>query len=496
MVCGQSLKPTSSKADSSDSLFLKRFYSWIPDSKCGKLVSFLILLAFFIAPLQKQIFYKSLKAFSYRTFPEGDLLPFYMSHRVFFFPSELILIALIGILLHRHRDWFKVFYAGPSKWLTFLALVAFLSIGCASSSRYPFIYMRFIELTLAIMLFHSIRTAFDKDNIVPFIKAIAWICFSLSLFESGIGLLQYFMQHSLGLKFVNESASLFTFPMPDATGWVFDALFHVQNTSGALARAMGTFYHPNVFGGFLFCGILSSFYLYFAEEAARRRKVFLSSIVFQLAILLLTFSRAALIALLGAIIFWFIFSAMRFKNTKSIKRLTLMLAATFLFCLALFYQPIAARGGMINYNKITQGADEERLLYQKIAWELFKERPLLGIGLNSFRLHSHRFFPEGKVLHSEVHNIYLLFAVETGILGLSCFLLFLFALLKNAWACIRTQEGLFLFSLFSGFIFIGCCDFYFIATSFGLIFFFGCAALLYVATHYSKNVGLREQSSN
>jgi O-antigen ligase len=259
---------------------------------------------------------------------------------------------------------------------------------------------------------------------------------------------------------------------------------------------MVTFYHPNVFGGFLFCGLLSSFYLYFTQDAAGKRRLFLSAIVFQMATLLLTFSRAALIAALGAIFFWLIFSAMRFKNTKSIKHLTLTLAAACSICLVLFYHPIAARGGIVNYNYTTQGADAERIMYQKIAWELFKERPLLGVGLNNFRLQSHRFFPEGKVLYSEVHNIYLLFAAETGILGLSCFLLFLFVLLKNAWACIRTQEGLFFFSLFSGFLFIGCCDFYFIGTSFGQIFFFGSAALLYVITEYSRNQDLCEPSSN
>jgi O-antigen ligase len=269
--------------------------------------------------------------------------------------------------------------------------------------------------------------------------------------------------------------------MPNGYRSVFDAWFNIQRTSEQLMRSSATFPHPNILGGFLFCTLLNTFYLYFTEK--KYKFLFLSGITLQMLALTVSFSRAAFIALFLSTALYFLFQARSPEKRPSIKQLILTLLISFALCLALFYPQLLSRGGIINYNALVQGADTERLAYQKIAIDMIKERPLLGIGLNNFQIESHRFFPEGRMLPSKVHNIYLLFAAETGLLGGSCFLLFLFSILKNIRRSFQSPQGLFLFSLFSGLLFIGACDFYFISTPHGRILFFGFAALLYTASY-------------
>ena len=345
-------------------------------------------------------------------------------------------------------------------------------------------YTRFIEVALIIVLFNAIRTAFNKDTTIPFIQLLAWMIFALSLFECSVALLQFISQGRIGLKSIGEcDVQSYAYHMPNAHRWLFDT----QKTHNFLIRASGTFPHPNIFGGFLFCALLNTFYLYFTHH---KKKLLFLGILIQIPTLILTFSRAALIAFAFTTIFWFILQARSPEKRKPVLQLSLTLIGLAFLCLCLFYPQISARGGIVNYNKQVKGADTERMIYQKIALEMVKERPLLGVGLNNFQLESHRFFPEGRKYPSRVHNIYLLLAAETGLIGVGCFLLFLVSILRYARRVMGTQEGLFLLLLFSGFLFIGACDFYLFCTPHGQILFFGSAALLYVISLNERRIKL------
>ena len=61
-------------------------------------------------------------------------------------------------------------------------------------------------------------------------------------------------------------------------------------------------------------------------------------------------------------------------------------------------------------------------LYSK-AWQLFKQKPLFGLGTGGFRLEGHQY----------PYNIFLEIAVENGLLGLIVFLCFLFAIYKRGY---------------------------------------------------------------
>jgi O-antigen ligase len=398
-----------------------------------------------------------------------------------------MIIVLLAMLLYRSRDWRGFFLSGPSKYLTFFAFVALFSVGASPFAHYFAIYNRCFEIMLAIGLFHCIKTELDSESAIPFVSMFAWILFAIALFQCVIGITQYFLQHSIGLHFLGELKHLFTFEFSGGKRWVFDEIFSVERHSDTLARVSGTLQHPNVLGGFLFCTLLSSIYLYFSNNKCKT--LLLTGISLQFVILILSFSRAALFVSLLMIAFSCVFYARHINLRKRINSVIVVLSCSAVLCVALFHSQILGRGGIFNYNKEVRGADTERVLYQKIAWEMFKERPFLGQGMNSFKLHTHRFAPKGKRLISEVHNIYLHILAETGLLGAGCFFLFLFAVLRHAYVCMRSAEGILLFTLFIGNLLIGCCDFYFIKLPEGQILFFGISALLYAVI---KSIRKRE----
>ena len=81
-----------------------------------------------------------------------------------------------------------------------------------------------------------------------------------------------------------------------------------------------------------------------------------------------------------------------------------------------------------------------------MALQMLKDHPLLGVGLNNFTV---RMSEYGEVsgwarFLQPVHNVYLLIAAETGILGLILFLCLLFSVFRLLW---RSKNYLFLISL-------------------------------------------------
>jgi O-Antigen ligase len=446
--------------------FIAQLKHCIPDSTFGKKVSLLIGLLFLILPFQTPILHKTFKKLSVSILPPD--LPAYFPNKIAFFPSEFLLLILL-FFFRKHLAPF--FWSGPSKYLTLLFSTALLSLALSSHSTYPLLYTRFLEMALPILVFNAIRTAFDAKSILPFIRFLAWILFFLSLFECVVAMAQFYSQSSIGLKSIGEcDLSAYSFPMQGAHRWIFDA----DKAKDVLIRVSGTFPHPNIFGGFLFCSLLSTLYLFFTDA---RRKWIVCVLFLQIPVIILTFSRAAMIAF-GVTVVMYLFLQIKTAATRKLALgLTLALIGLGGLCFSLFYPQLTARGGIINYNQLVQGADSERIAYQKIAIEMIKEHPLLGIGLNAFQIESPRYETHGKTLPSRVHNIYLLIAAETGLIGAACFFLFLISLLRHARSALHTQEGQFLVLLFCGLLFIGCCDFYLLCTPFGQMLFFGAAGL-------------------
>ena len=89
--------------------------------------------------------------------------------------------------------------------------------------------------------------------------------------------------------------------------------------------------------------------------------------------------------------------------------------AFFLLLILLIKQPI-----------FPEESFSQRLELNKISLQLIKLSPIIGVGLNNFIVHLPEFWHGPTFLLQPVHNIYLLLAADTGIIGLLIFLWFLF----------------------------------------------------------------------
>lgn len=75
----------------------------------------------------------------------------------------------------------------------------------------------------------------------------------------------------------------------------------------------------------------------------------------------------------------------------------------------------------------------ERWGLWRAGFRMFKEHPLIGVGLGNFSFLYNRYKPEDAIYlkyHPVIHNLYLEILVETGLLGFSAFVFFIVSLLR------------------------------------------------------------------
>lgn len=449
----------------------------------------LLLSLFLLIPFQRRLhgFFDSLsRKLTLPDFP----LPEFFSRKIHLFASDLLIIVLaLLVLFHFKASLRAFFWEGPAKYLTLLFFVFLLSTSISVSKTYSLQYFRLFQFSLIFLFFNALCFVRQRIDLAHLIHRLAWLIVCVSLFECAVGIAQYFSQSSIGLKFLGEgNPKHFLFFNQSGQQW----LFGTQPTSPYIYRVCGTFLHPNIFGGFLFCSLMASYYLCIQAAEKSKRLFLFAVIILQFFALYLSFSRSAILALVFATVVW---CFLQFKQAFAFRKL--IFVATTVCCgalvgIVLLYPQLKAKGGIINYNAASQGTDSERVVYMKVATAMIQEHPLLGVGYNNFQLHVPRHQPRfPNYLYSKVHNIYLLIAAESGLIGGGLFLLFLLTLLRTAWRGFSQseafQEKAFLFSTFAGLLLIGACDFYLLASPHGSLPFFGIAGLLYGINARAEN---------
>ncbi|MGE3534742.1 MAG: O-antigen ligase family protein [Parachlamydiales bacterium] len=456
-------------------------------------IEWMLLLMILYFPFQKR-FANALKAISYSFVPSNVDLPSFFSKKMDFYLTDLIIASVIGLCLYQGRKRIGAFLlSGSAKFLLLFFVAAVLSVACSITADYAIQYYRLAQLFLFVLLFCAVSDLFRTLQTDQLINRIFWVFLFVGLLQCVIGIAQYFMQGSLGLKSLGEvNISGFHFPMEGGYRWIIDQWTGWTTDRTVLCRCSGTFTHPNILGGFLFASLLATFYLIIVQNKAAVRRVLYGAIFIQVFTLSITFSRAAIIATVIGACVWFGVSIGKFLRTEKwknlfidklfLRRVSVIAAviASTLICLLLFYNQFFYRGGIINYNEVVSVADKERIVYQNIAWEMFKDHPILGGGYNNYQILSREYAPENNstVLFAKVHNIYLLILAETGLIGAGAFALFLFSLFKRALKRSEHEAVRIALSIFAGFLFFGLCDFYFLHTHHGKCLFFLLAVLL------------------
>jgi len=342
-----------------------------------------------------------------------------------------------------------------SFWLVIFLIISLISLVQAKNIQLGF-YHWFKLLELAGLFFYlkyNFRQLFNLER-------VAQILIASGLVQSFIAFGQYTSQKSLGLRYLFES------PLSSETAGV--AKIVVEGTK--MIRPYGSLPHPNLLAAFFVLSIFCFYFLWLNKKHPFIKNCFLLTVFCLLFFALgLTFSRLVIFTFLLASLIYFVFTFWRVIQTPDkelFKRITsIFLLFIVLCCLftVLAWPEISSRWSI----SLTEQSVGLRTFYNQTAFSIIKEHPWLGIGLGNFVWEIREMLRLLSAwLHQPVHNIYLLIASETGLIGLIIFLFFIFRLLIQA-----KKIPLYLFLILFSFLFIGLFDHFFWTLQQGQIMF-------------------------
>lgn len=366
-----------------------------------------------------------------------------------------VLIALLFIVsfLRLKKQLFS-FFSSPLFLMFLLVFIAGLFFA-KSPNALGFGILKFVEVSF---LGFYIAKNVKKDIKTP----LFFVLVLGSLVEVIILFLQFFSQHSLGGPFYFLGERTFT------SSTIGIATFRFSDT--LLLRPYGTFPHPNVLAFYLFFVLTLLLFVW----KVKAKVVFALKVVVLLLLslgIIFTFSRIIILLTFCTFLIWF------FKKKIKNKRLWLIPGFILLILLAdaLFprYASSIVKDSLLRFDLI------------KISILTFLKNPLFGVGLNNFYYHEILYQKTIiPTLLQPVHNIYLLWLVQTGILGLIPAGLFLRKTIREVFIKLRNKKQDILFSqaiiiLLASSAVIGLFDHYLLtlqqgqillATIFGFIF--------------------------
>lgn len=314
----------------------------------------------------------------------------------------------------------RVDYLSPTLYLSdlFFVLLFLFSIhrllgALLSQVKKPLILFALIVFTLSTLFAHvNVLSLLGVLKFFEFFYLGFYICQTFkkddrgefilfltigALIETGIILLQFFFQHSVGgvLYFLGERTFSASTP----------AIATFQMNGSQILRGYGTFPHPNVAAFHLFVSFV--FLLSYAAKTARLKilKTFALALIF-LGIVL-TFSRIIILLTIGSIIIESIIINRKKKGKKAL--VTVGLVVTFMLV------------GLLLLPRFINGIIRDWLLRVQllsIFSHIFFNHFLIGVGFNNYFFYESSFQKTvSPILLQPVHNMYLLWIVQTGFLG-------------------------------------------------------------------------------
>ena len=424
---------------------------------------------------------------------------------IFLYLTDLLLVGVFILWGYRFYKSHKIDRTDRSYRSYFLLAIFLLIAGISifASSNLGISIYRFVKLLEFAFLYIYVRdpevrlpqsgglqprTLEERDYGARSIKGICKVLIASGVFQAILAIAQFYKQSSLGIKFVEAGKYL-----PGAAG----VATFISNDA-KIMRAYGSFPHPNVLAGFLLLAIFCFYYLWLTKRISLISPIGPIAFMLMVFALFVSFSRTTIFVFL---VISFIFLLVKFFRLRQLylteERL---LAGKRLMILALFFIVFSALSStvLLPYMKtrfLTISLQEEaidlRFFYNKIALNIIKNKPILGIGVGNFVNYSQNYPAflraanamlggggQGNIeipswLYQPTHNIYLLIASEIGILGLLVFLLFIAKTLIGHIRYISPMGFLFI-----GFLIIGLFDHYFWTLQSGsLMFWLGLALI-------------------
>jgi hypothetical protein len=283
--------------------------------------------------------------------------------------------------------------------------VSALSLSVAGDSTLALIQL--LIMAKSFLLFLIVASYLGRTgDLAPVLAGLAVIV----ALEGALGIYQRVAGQPLGLLQLGEASTIAQQPMN------LTSTYRVQGTLG----------HPNSYGMYLMTAIPLLVALLFC--AAPRGVKFLAggAVVLGTMGVLLSLSRSgwACLTLALAVVLALAVWRRRLNPTAALLIAAGMIVVVFSLNL-LMDNPIGLR-----LTSGDQGSAASRLPLAQTALEIIRDHPWVGAGLNSYRRMLPLYSASGSTV---VHNVYLLIATETGVLGLAAFLLLLAVVLRTAW---------------------------------------------------------------
>ncbi len=285
-------------------------------------------------------------------------------------------------------------------------------------------------------------------------ELVCWTLILNGVVQSIIAIIQFSLQHSIGLNLLGES--------PLSINQYGVAKIILETTT--FIRSYGTNPHPNILSAFLF--IISILNLYLLNNTTQRSKriVLYFSFILNIIGLTLTFSRGGLLAfVLG--IFLALASTALHKGIKfTINKLYFLIMAL-IVPLILFFPWLAQR------SNINDSAVSERSAYFEVGKNIVLNNWYIGTGAGTNLFHM-KLFLEDKLEPwniQPVHNYFLISWSELGIISLIpifLILYFLYRILRKSLSNLYRKSDIFketslFFTIFCGVFVLFWLDHYF-----------------------------------
>lgn len=355
-----------------------------------------------------------------------------------------VVLGVVGLIKWASRSdfrpknpYFTAFFAYTDAiLLLFLILPRETSFSCYFSAKYLIYALILIGVSAT---FEGIQTKWLYLGVIL-----------MGVFESIVATAQFYLQKSIGLKFLGETAL-----------YLQQGIAKIDLATHKLIRPYGTFAHPNILSAFLIVACATAFSSLFKQD----RKTFIFSaaaLTFFTYANILTFSRSGIVAetLVCGVLLCLFYMKLKIEAKQ-------IILGTGAMIIILIGSVLALKPYLLSRATISDSSTINRISYDKTGLEIFKKHWLIGVGPGNILQEVAKTgeYPESWQVQPP-HNYFILVACETGIVGLFLFLLLIWMMLSTLYEKIGEGDSksilnAVLFSVLIGYIFLMMFDHYF-----------------------------------
>jgi len=346
--------------------------------------------------------------------------------------------------------------------ITVLAITALFSAGFDHDVVYYGLFLMTFFMGITTLVY---KESIEVNNIVlTFSLFIFWsfisLIWSISPIRTvieGIQLLSFLLIYLITNKVSQEGLDklikvLFLVIGGIALLGILEYLFVSGN------RIHATFTNPNPFGIFMVMMFLMSL----AMTLRSKSKGYMIFSILLLSVVFLSGSRASMGAMSVALLIPF-FGVHRSELKSSIIRFAIIFVSAFVFSQIALYASVYIRENVFVDKSLLESITRSssfvtsslkgRLEFWRVAFDLFKNKPVLGYGNGTFFSAYYIEYGMNEWYSRFTHNHYLQMAAEIGAVGVGLFLLFLWTSLKSViYNAKQSEKPIFFWGMVAGLI--------------------------------------------